>query len=321
METTFNAKGEPVSFTGRNGARELKFSANYEYDEWGNLVEESISYSNDKNELAETKNVYDFNSRDQKTEKVTTGKNPLEISYDYDIHGNLVTETKLLEAGILETTYAYTYDNQSNWTKLVRTITNEEFDLKTSSIMEREIRYYDEKDIPVHLRIKKFAIPTTPGQSKVMTGARSWEVVSALLGSSLPEVRAILKQVGFADSDRELDKESGIHIYYFYPHETENEDNEPDYMIGFEKGKAVFLSLDFEYETSPKGGRDSDVNTMKKAVLSLGFVFSEQHQNKYATNYLYHSAKGQRAVIAVSKAYQSIWLALGDQKYINRPKD
>jgi hypothetical protein len=149
VENKYNANNELVSSLTYDEPRKLLYSGYYKYDMRGNVIEDIWGSRNSKGVMNERTKTFRFNSKKQKTEQTHSsgGSKPKRTTYEYDSNGNLLIEKDSYDS---QYTYQYTYDKQNNWTKSIRSYLS--FGSKSFVITEREIKYYDKKDIPEEVK-------------------------------------------------------------------------------------------------------------------------------------------------------------------------
>jgi hypothetical protein len=88
----------------------------------------------------------------------------------------------------------------------------------------------------------------------------------------------------------------------------------PVYWVGFVNAKAVFLTVDYEYESAEP--LDADLASLKKALPATGYSFLKQHQVNDLVAHEYKSKKGWGTLIVVDKDFDIFTLMIGEAKYI-----
>jgi hypothetical protein len=120
-KSTYNKKGNRVSYFNYVGQGNLNGKTFYKYDSVNNVIGE-CSYYYDGTFISVSKYTYDNkgNKITYKDYDYLNGKKLIQNRYmEYDDKGNMTKETKYYINGELpsETTYKYEYDNKGNWIK------------------------------------------------------------------------------------------------------------------------------------------------------------------------------------------------------------
>jgi YD repeat-containing protein len=154
VEDKYNENNQLISSLSYDEPRKLLYSSYYKYDMRGNVIEDISGSRNKKGAMDESTKTFRFNGKKQKTEETysSSGGNPTKTTYEYDTNGNLLVKKDSYN----QDTYTYTYDKQNNWTKRIKSHLS--FGTTTFEITEREIKYYDIKDIPAGVAKKEETI-------------------------------------------------------------------------------------------------------------------------------------------------------------------
>ena len=135
-------------------------------------------------------------------------------------------------------------------------------------------------------------------QQSQIKGARSWNVISSLIGKSITESKAILKKEGLPQSDKETDEDLKMDFYAFYRGGVVEDDkeDEPRFILACRKDKVVELQVTYFYlDDDDKDKKRKDVADMQKLLKANDFLY-DKVEDKYVRLYQ-HSIRNLSAAI------------------------
>ena len=133
-----------ISSISRDEPENKTYADSYKYDSRENIAEHSYtSYTKNSGNKFSTVKTFKYNTNNKKTEEIhASGSTISKKIFRYDNQGNLVAT---IDGHDNTDTWTYTYDNQNNWVKKVKSQNSN--GTKSYQIIEREIKYYDVKEI------------------------------------------------------------------------------------------------------------------------------------------------------------------------------
>jgi hypothetical protein len=161
-----------------------------------------------------------------------------------------------------------------------------------------------------------FAALGLSAQQTQLKGAKSFNVLSSLVGKSITEAKAVLKKHGLVKFEKQDDETFKTANYSFYG-DDESDDDDLLYVLSVKNSKVVMVSTDFNYEGDTTQ-RATDLKSLSKSIAANGF-FPKTINKKlegYILRYYENRKKKQSLALPVSSDADSFILMLGDSDLV-----
>ncbi len=176
--------------------------------------------------------------------------------------------------------------------------------------------------------VQKFISTQNLTQRTEYEGAKTWKIVSSLMGENLENVKKILQNNNMVVKKNGIDKDTGLDIWNFVALSEKNDEYTSPYTVAFKNNKVVMAMVPYGYFSKETTNLLKDLSELKKDIKLFGFKFTdkqtEEHRSSfgggvwYTFNYFFNKINENKEVrIFYEPNEENFTLMIGEKKYLD----